>query len=455
MRLAGRHIVFFFLLQFLCLLLGFSVLPPEPVGAVVLSLFLSVFLAGLIFLLVRDYILKPVHRLLLSVDRMIRGEAPDWPGVTRPDEVGALARGLSDLEGHVGRVVAEALRERDEARAVLSSMGEAVLVIGRDGTLLHMSAAAQKVLDLRTPQPVGRNYWEAVRHEEINRLIRRAFASSRPVDGDIAIYAPQEMFFHAQASPVSGPDGEVKSVVAIFHDISDIKKFERMRSEFVANVSHELKTPLTSIKGYVETLKDGAVDDPQEARRFLSIIERQTGQLESLVTDILTLSAIEARDPQGRGDEEVDLGGVVAEVIEAQQKAAEARGHRLALRLPPGGVRIRGDHRALGQVFTNLLDNAIKFTPCGGQISVDVREEGGMVRADVRDSGIGIPPEHLPRIFERFYRVDRARSREMGGTGLGLAIVKHLVQSHGGRVAVESVPGQGAVFSVFLPRMER
>jgi len=334
-------------------------------------------------------------------------------------------------------------------------MGEAVLVIGRDGTLLHMSAAAQKVLDLRTPQPVGRNYWEAVRHEEINRLIRRAFASSRPVDGDIAIYAPQEMFFHAQASPVSGPDGEVKSVVAIFHDISDIKKFERMRSEFVANVSHELKTPLTSIKGYVETLKDGAVDDPQEARRFLSIIERQTGQLESLVTDILTLSAIEARDPQGRGDEEVDLGGVVAEVIEAQQKAAEARGHRLALRLPPGGVRIRGDHRALGQVFTNLLDNAIKFTPCGGQISVDVREEGGMVRADVRDSGIGIPPEHLPRIFERFYRVDRARSREMGGTGLGLAIVKHLVQSHGGRVAVESVPGQGAVFSVFLPRMER
>ena len=231
--------------------------------------------------------------------------------------------------------------------------------------------------------------------------------------------------------------------------IAELDRLERIRIDFVANVSHELRTPLTSIKGFVETLRDGALKDPADAARFLEIIRKHTDRIIALVDDLLTLSQVEGTGPALRLAP-TDLADLLEEVAEGFRKRCEAK--RLDLRLDlQRPARLDADRDRLAQVFGNLLDNAVKYTPEGGAVAVSLASEGGGWKVQVADTGIGIPVEHLPRIFERFYRVDKARSREMGGTGLGLSIVKHIVQAHGGTVDASNPPGRGTLFTVRLP----
>ncbi len=425
-----------------------SVRPSLPlwIAVAVVNAFFGMFLIHVRYL-------KPLDQLASKVVRVPQESITFNEGNLRRDELGVLARRLNEMAEVFRLEVEGAIGEKEEVRAVITSMSEGVLVIGADKRILHASHPVIKMLDLRTGNPYGRFFWEALRHEEIVAIIETALKSPVAISRELNI-STEGASFSVHASPVFGAGKKLHSVVVIFHDISALKKYDRMRSEFVANVSHELKTPLTSIKGFVETLKSGAIDDRPVAVRFLTIIEAQALRLEKLVSDILFLSAVEAQELAGELPlrEPLSIAAIMADVLEAQRVQIEEKQHQLKVNIPAGIAQVLGDRIQLEQVFTNLISNAVKFTPLGGAISVGACDDRNMVRIDVTDTGIGIAQEHINRLFERFYRVDKARSQEMGGTGLGLAIVKHIVSLHGGKATVKSTPFKGSTFSVFLPK---
>ncbi|MBC7107085.1 MAG: PAS domain-containing protein, partial [Firmicutes bacterium] len=281
-------------------------------------------------------------------------------------------------------------------------------------------------------------------------LLRQALATGEQVVRELVLLTPEPRVFRVHITPLrdapEGPGG----VVALLRDITEYRRLEQMRTEFVANVSHELRTPLTSIRGFLETLLDGAVDDPPTARRFLETMALEAERLARLIDDLLQLSRLEDRRVVLRR-ERVDMAVIVARVVDifragAREKGLEL-GYHVQTHLPP----VAGDPDMLARVLVNLVDNAVKYTPEGGRITVRAEAADGHVRVSVSDTGVGIPEESLPRVFERFYRVDKSRAREQGGTGLGLAIVKHIVEAHGGRVWARSEVGRGSTFTFELP----
>ncbi len=412
----------------------------------------SFLLAAVMMLVMQMIYLKPLRSLIVQLPRISRGMSLESTGLIREDEIGDLVRRIEEISQEFRDTIARAQREREEIRAVLSSMNDAVLVIDRHDRLMLMSAAVSRTLDLRSGGVIGRPYWEVIRHDEINSVIRAAMSALSPVSRDVMIYNPQESFFNLQISPVFRSDKTMASLVVVMHDISDLKKYERMRSEFVANVSHELKTPLTSIRGYAETLRGGVLEDQVQARRFVDIIDAQARRLEALVSDVLSLSRVEARasDRTALDLNIEEVAELIGETLAIQAGHIQTRKQKVEV-FCPEGLKVLVDHAEIEHVFLNLVDNAVKFTPEGGRIVIRAGEEGPFVRIDIQDSGIGIEKIHIERLFERFYRVDPSRSRELGGTGLGLAIVKHVVQAHNGKVSVASHPGKGSTFSVFLP----
>jgi len=340
--------------------------------------------------------------------------------------------------------------DRENFETILSSMVEGVIVINAKGKIEHASPNFCQLLELRSKETRDKLYWEVIWNQEINDSIKEALLHKRAVRKEINIIGPQESFFSMQISPVMDRDDKLTSLIAVFHDITELKKLEKIRSEFVANVSHELKTPLTAIKGFVETLKTSVRDDPAAVERFLDIIDKQTHRLENLVNDLLILSAIESREVKMNIVPEPLIRSVHT-VLALDKKIIEEKGHQVTVDIPVDLPKVLVDRQRIEQVFLNLLDNAVKFTPPGGKISIQARLEKPFVRVEVIDNGVGIPAEHLSRVFERFYRVDRARSREAGGTGLGLAIVRHIVLAHRGKVEVESTADLGSTFRIFLP----
>ena len=341
--------------------------------------------------------------------------------------------------------------DRDNFETILSSMVEAVIVINSKGRIEHASPNFCQLLELRSKETQGKLYWEIIWNQGINDSIKEALFHKQAVKKEINIIGPQESFFSMQISPVMGKDDKLLSLIAVFHDITELKKLEKIRAEFVANVSHELKTPLTAIKGFVETLKTSAKDDPVAVARFLGIIDKQTQRLEDLVNDLLILSSIESKEVKMNFLAE-PLNKIIQSVIPLQKVIIEEKGHLVTVNIPADLPKVLVDRQRMEQVFLNLLDNAVKFTPPGGKISIDAKWEKPFVRVEVKDNGVGIPAEHISRVFERFYRVDKSRSREAaGGTGLGLAIVRQIVNAHQGKIEVESAFGVGSTFRIFLP----
>jgi two-component system phosphate regulon sensor histidine kinase PhoR len=344
--------------------------------------------------------------------------------------------------------------------AILNGMVEGVMVLDCHGMIRLINPAMEQMFHLKKSTATGCAALDLLRHEPLPDLIKTVLETRVRQSREVMINDGQERYFQIQASmtiPSDTPDGDSDCcdqdacAVLVFHDITQIKYLERVRKDFVANVSHELKTPMTSLKGYIEALIDGAREDPQQCLAFLRVIEKHARRLEEIMGDLLTLSQIESGRYSWRQDA-VDVARMIEKAVSIVKPIAEKKRQTLSVFLEKEPIGLMGDDQKLTQVMINLLDNAIKYTPDRGKIAVEARDTAHKVEIAVIDTGIGIPSKEISRIFERFYRVDPARSREMGGTGLGLSIVKHTVEAHGGQVSVESRMGNGTRFTVTLPK---
>jgi two-component system phosphate regulon sensor histidine kinase PhoR len=295
----------------------------------------------------------------------------------------------------------------------------------------------------------GKSYFELIRSHELNQFIQTVLSSQESKSMEFSFIYPREKDFMVQSALVERQKEGAIFAIFVFHDITELKKTERIRKDFVANVSHELRTPLTSIKGFVEALKDGAINDPEKSARFLSIISQHTDRMNKIISDLLHLSQIESKDFELK-IESFLIKELFEEILSALKSLAEGKSQKIEIVLNSENQRVLGDRYRIAQALTNLLDNAIKYTPLNGKIKIESRDKGDSVEIAVIDNGIGIPEKDLPRIFERFYRVDKDRSRESGGTGLGLSIVKHIIEAHGEKVNVRSQLSKGSEFSFRL-----
>jgi two-component system phosphate regulon sensor histidine kinase PhoR len=329
---------------------------------------------------------------------------------------------------------------------------EVILACDSDERIITINEAAASLLGIDLSTAKGHTVQEAVRNADLQRFIGRISLGQGESEAEIILHGPEKKFLQLSGTVLRDSEGKKIGALVVLSDTTRLRHLENIRREFVANVSHELKTPITSIKGYVETLQEGAIDDKGNARKFLEIIFKQADLLHALVDDLLSLSQIE----QEAEREEVHLAEEpVRRIIEAAIAAYETRArerHIQVLLQCRGEIIVKANSRLLEQAVGNLLDNAIKYSEPRGTVKIEVTQNEGEVAIKVSDHGSGIAPEHLPRLFERFYRVDKGRSRELGGTGLGLAIVKHIIQAHGGDVTVESTPGKGSTFTIHLPR---
>ena len=370
---------------------------------------------------------------------------------TRKDALGQMGNQLNRMAQALGEKFDGLTKALAETEALLGGMEEGVLILDLNGKIKKINGAMEAVLAPAVSSDVGKHYLEVFRDPELNELIQSTLADKKGHRGSLSPLGQPGRTFQVQSSLVRYSENGGEGVIVVFHDISDLKRLERVRQDFVANVSHELRTPLTAIKGYVEALRDGGLQDPVQAERFLGVIQRHSERMDKIVSDLLLLSEMESAD-RVLQRETVHLPELIRTAVETLRPPAEGKKQNLRVEPLEGIPALRADSQKIHQVMVNLLNNAISYTPEGGSITVEARPVDQGVEISVIDNGIGIPPDDLPRIFERFYRVDKGRSRELGGTGLGLSIVKHIVEAHGGHVRVESKPGKGSRFTFFLPR---
>jgi two-component system phosphate regulon sensor histidine kinase PhoR len=390
---------------------------------------------------------RRIGRLRVFVEGLVAGPAQiPLPG--SPDELGALAESLGRVAAQVNELVDKVRLEGARRDAILTGMVEGVLAVDKELRVTFCNAAFATAFGVSGPVPEGLPVLRLVRDPDFLEMLRIVVASGESVKRRMHLTGADGRSFEVQAAPLAGPSSS--GAMAILHDITDLERLERVRKDFVANVSHELRTPLTAIRGYAETLLDGALDDPDHRRRFVEIIQSHAIRLNNIASDLLALSELESgRPPLAPGKLSV------LAMLEAAMRTVESEAAMRKVQLGWGTVedlQVMGNKIKLEQAFVNLLDNAVKFNRGGGEVWVEAsRLPGGKVAISIADSGIGIPSEDVPRIFERFYRVDKARSREVGGTGLGLSIVKHVIEQMQGTVSVESQLNQGSRFTVVLP----
>jgi two-component system, OmpR family, phosphate regulon sensor histidine kinase PhoR len=389
---------------------------------------------------------RALRGITRAARRMSAGDLAVRTRIGGADEVGELGRTLDGLAENLSSTLAALRAERDLFGRMLEAMQEGVLVLDREGRILLVNLALREML-LLGADIMGRTPIEAVRNAELQAILDRATSSQRPASGEVEIGGIRPRRFMVHATPL---EGEPRGQVAVFVDLTEIRRLETMRKDFVANVSHELRTPITAVRSAAETLKRTLARDPDAAVRFVDMIERNACRLQELVEDLLDLSRIESREYRPQV-EPVEMGPAIQQVLALFADAAREKQLRLETALPEGPAAVVADRRAVEQVLTNLVENAVKYCPPGSSITVRAVVRDDIARISVQDTGHGIEPQHLPRLFERFYRADKGRSRDMGGTGLGLSIVKHLVEAMDGTVGVESTLGKGTTFSFTLP----
>jgi two-component system phosphate regulon sensor histidine kinase PhoR len=442
---------FFLMVIFFALLQLYAAKKLSVLGALLIILPLSVLLAWLLY----RRVIGPLNEIIAAARDMARGNLDRELHLCTPDEIGELARSINEMARQLRETIAMITEEKNRVRAILNSMADGVIALDRDGRVLLINPVVEEIFDLREEACLGKKILGVIRNYDLERLLSRTLESQNSTSEEIKILGAgsEPRFFRLQATPLKGCHGETGGVVVVLRDITERKKLEQMRTEFVANVSHELRTPLTSIKGFLETLLDGAIDDPGASRHFLEIISQETERLTRLVDELLNLSKIEERRVVHRW-QRVNLADIISRVVSLFRPRAGEKSLTLSLEVPRDLPAVYGDPDMLAQVLINLLDNAVKYTPPRGSITIRAMVRGDQLRVEVEDTGIGIPAESLPRVFERFYRVDKARSRELGGYGIGLAIVKHIIRAHGGKIDVQSTPGKGSLFFFTLPLAE-
>jgi two-component system phosphate regulon sensor histidine kinase PhoR len=366
------------------------------------------------------------------------------------DEMEKAAAAFNQMADKLSVKLRETSGEQTQLSAVLNGMTEGIMIVDAGGVVRLTNPSLNKMFSLQVSYPRPTYYYELIRHHELNEFIRSVLTEKRNLSIEIAFTHPRESYFQVQASVTpQNRDKGLFFAALVFHEITELRRLERIRKDFVANVSHELRTPLTSIKGYLEALAESESSLSAEGLKFLSILQKQSERMENIVSDILQLAQIESGKEKLQ-KKSLSVMPVLEKTVAAVSPLANKKGQSIEI-LSPEPVEIRADSGMLVRIIVNLLDNAIKYTPDGGKIILGCRKGPGFVEIYVKDNGIGIPPADQPRIFERFYRVDRARSREMGGTGLGLSIVKHLMEAHGGTIRVESYPNQGSTFTARFP----
>jgi len=368
------------------------------------------------------------------------------------DEIGTLGRSLNVMASRLREKIQDLEQEQSKTTAILDAMVEGVIAVDGQEHILLMNERARAMFGLGGIRGEGKPFLEVIRNADLHEIFRavHAGAEAGPIRRELLLTSPATRTLSVNAVRLAIP-GDRPGMVMVLHDVTALRQLERVRTEFVANVSHELRTPLTAIQGYLETLLSGALDERENARRFLEIVLRHSERLGRLLNDLTDLSNIELGKVTLRR-EPVRIADVVGSVIDIiAPRAARAR-VTVGARIPADLAEVSADRDRLSQILINLIDNAVKYTPEGGSVTVTARNrEDGTIEVAVADTGIGIPPADLPRITERFYRVDKARSRELGGTGLGLAIVKHLVMAHGGELRIESEQERGTTVRFTLP----
>jgi two-component system phosphate regulon sensor histidine kinase PhoR len=403
-------------------------------------------------LFVARRVTRPVVEMQASARRMSEGELGLRAPAGSLDEIGALGRALNVMMARLQQQIEDLRQERAKATAILDGMVEGVIAVDAHEAVVLMNGRARAMLGARPGAVEGKPFQEVVRNAELHEIFRKAQAAGAAggLRRELGLTRPAARTLEVNALPLR-LGGEPAGVLMVLHDVTELRRLEQVRTEFVANVSHELRTPLTAIQGYLETLLGGGLEEPEQARKFLDIAFRHTERLGRLLGDLTDLSNIELGKVTLQ-TEVVRLDDVLDSVLAIIRRRADSGGVALRTDLPADLPAVRADHDRLAQILINLVDNAVKYTPRDGTVIIGARPlEGGRVEVVVADTGVGIPRADLPRITERFYRVDKARSRELGGTGLGLAIVKHLVLAHGGELRIESEEGRGTTVRFTLP----
>ena len=397
---------------------------------------------------------SPVSELLTGAKKFASGDLKHRLSTSEPHECAALADVMNQMAGLLEARINKLTDQRNELEAVLSGMSEAVLAFDRDERIIRINPAAEKLFDKDGSRIKGSTLQEVIRNSQLQRFVRHTLLQNRVTEGQIVFIGDKEKFLQAHGSPLIDSQGEKIGALIVLNDVTRMKKLEVIRRDFVANVSHELKTPITSIKGFLETLKEGAISDPENAVRFLDIAIKHTDRLIAIIEDLLSLSRVEQDDEKGViALSPVKISDVFGSVDRAFHQKAIVSGITTHYEADESLMAI-GNTSLLEQALGNLVDNAIKYSPADRSVDVKAIRRGNQVVITVTDQGSGIAKEHLGRIFERFYRVDKSRSRKEGGTGLGLSIVKHIVTAHNGTVSVTSSPGAGSVFTIIIPAFQ-
>lgn len=378
----------------------------------------------------------------------------DLPGMsTAPGvDLARLAAALDEMNSRVREQLGKLEHDRDRLGAVFTSMRDAVIALGKTGRIALINPVAERLFEVRADEVVGKSVLVVIRHHDLAKAMHTTMERGIPATLEFETFEVPPRHFQAEVAPVHSVRGELSGAVAVLHDVTELRRLERVRTEFVANVSHELRTPITSIKGFLETLLDGAMNDPDTCRHFLTVLSDEADRLTHLVNDLLDLSRLE-EDLSTPVMEILDLQAEAEWAIELMAPLAHEKGLSIEQTITDP-LLVPAQQEMLRQALINLLDNAIKYTPAGGRVWIEgtASNDGSQALISICDTGPGIPSEHLGRLFERFYRVDKARSRAVGGTGLGLSIVKHIVERHGGKVWAESKLGKGSRFTISLPR---
>ncbi|MBR9978510.1 MAG: HAMP domain-containing protein [Bacteroidetes bacterium] len=418
------------------------------VGGLIIALF-----AGLLSLSISRRITRPIEVLKQGARRFSDGDLDFRLPVPKSEELRDLAVAMNTMAGQLRERLLQITQQHGVQDAVLSSMVEGVIAFDMQERLINVNHSAARLLRIDIEKSRGKAIQEVVRNAGLQRFVEETLAAGHATEGYISIVDEIERFLQVHGSILRDVQDAPIGVVVVMNDYTELRNLEKVRREFVANVSHELKTPITSIKGFVETLLDGAMHDREDAERFLGIVARQADRLNAIIEDLLSLSRVEQGSERDQHVvlSEAPLRDVVLSAVQSCQMDADAKNMRIETHADTE-LSAMMNQQLLEQVLINLVGNAIKYSDEGKTITVAVeRNDAKEILLTVRDQGYGIEAEHLPRLFERFYRVDKARSRTLGGTGLGLSIVKHIVQAHNGRIDVRSTPGEGSTFVIILP----
>jgi two-component system phosphate regulon sensor histidine kinase PhoR len=408
-------------------------------------------IAALVSLYVARRISRPLERLKNAADRFAEGHLRRRIAVKGSNEIASLADAMNRMAAELDRRMNTITKQSRDKEAILSSMLEGVLAVDADERIIEINDAAVTLLDLRDIEVRGRSIHEMIRNAELQRLVTDTLASEEDQTVETTLRNNGHLHVLGHGTVLTDEDGSRIGALIVLNDITRLKKLEIVRKDFVANVSHELRTPITSVKGYVETLLDGDLRDSDETKRFLEIIAKQADRLDSLVEDLLNLSRLEEQaDQTSMSMKTTRIREILASSVQACESIAASKSIEIQLECDEN-LSATLNRTLMEQAVINLIDNAIKYSSQGDSVRVSAEESGDMMTISVADTGVGIEEKHLDRIFERFYCIDRARSRELGGTGLGLSIVKHTALIHNGSVSVDSEPGKGSAFSIQIP----